>query len=111
MAQEAVGGRNLSWREFDWLMSGIDLDQPKAPQSRVKSIWIPIKILHRKIQKFLFKFGIFQEPFPFSKSFVSGTIKVSNPRRETMASSAKDIQLRELKDTVSQLKTMVSETD
>ena len=22
--------RNLSWREFDWLMSGIDLDQPKA---------------------------------------------------------------------------------
>lgn len=36
-------------------------------------------------------------------------IKVSNPRRETMASSAKDIQLRELKDTVSQLKTMVSE--
>ena len=22
--------RKLSWREFDWLMSGIDLDQPKA---------------------------------------------------------------------------------
>lgn len=22
--------RNLSWREFDWLMSGIDVDQPKA---------------------------------------------------------------------------------
>ena len=22
--------RNLSWREFDWLMSGIDIDQPKA---------------------------------------------------------------------------------
>ena len=22
--------RNLSWREVDWLMSGIDIDQPKA---------------------------------------------------------------------------------
>ncbi|RJW30136.1 IS66 family insertion sequence element accessory protein TnpB [Eisenbergiella tayi] len=22
--------RNLSWREFDWLMSGIDIDQSKA---------------------------------------------------------------------------------
>ena len=22
--------RDLTWREFDWLMSGIDLDQPKA---------------------------------------------------------------------------------
>ena len=22
--------RDLSWREFDWLMSGIDIDQPKA---------------------------------------------------------------------------------
>lgn len=22
--------RNLTWKEFDWLMSGIDIDQPKA---------------------------------------------------------------------------------
>ena len=22
--------RNLTWREFDWLLSGIDLEQPKA---------------------------------------------------------------------------------
>lgn len=22
--------RNLTWREFNWLMSGIDIDQPKA---------------------------------------------------------------------------------
>lgn len=22
--------RDLSWREFDWLMSGLDIDQPKA---------------------------------------------------------------------------------
>ena len=22
--------RNLSWREFDWLLSGIDIEQPKA---------------------------------------------------------------------------------
>ena len=21
---------NLTWREFDWLMSGIDIEQPKA---------------------------------------------------------------------------------
>src|SRR5699024_8021537 len=55
------------------------------------------------------RFGIFQKPFSFSNSSVSGIIKVSNPRRETMASNAKDIQLRELKDTVSQLKTMISE--
>lgn len=26
--------RDLSWREFDWLMSGIDIDQPKALQRR-----------------------------------------------------------------------------
>lgn len=55
------------------------------------------------------KFSIFQEPFSFSKSPDSGIIKVSNPRRDMMASSEKDIQLRELKDIVSQLKTMVSE--
>ena len=55
------------------------------------------------------KFGIFQALFSFSKSPLSGIIKESNPRRETMASSAKDIQLRELKDTVSQLKTMIAE--
>jgi transposase len=22
--------RNLTWREFDWLLSGIDIEQPKA---------------------------------------------------------------------------------
>ena len=22
--------RNLTWREFDWLMSGLDIEQPKA---------------------------------------------------------------------------------
>lgn len=25
--------RNLTWRQFDWLMSGIDIDQPKALKS------------------------------------------------------------------------------
>ena len=25
--------RNLTWREFDWLMSGLDIDQPKAIQT------------------------------------------------------------------------------
>mgnify|MGYP000736044060 CR=1 FL=1 len=100
--------RNLSWREFDWLMSGIDIDQPK-PQSRIKSSWILAEILHRKIRKSLVNSAFFQALFSFSKSPLSGIIKESNPRRETMASSAKDIQLRELKDTVSQLKTMIAE--
>ena len=26
--------RNLTWREFDWLMSGIDIEQPKAIRTR-----------------------------------------------------------------------------
>ena len=25
--------RNLTWREFDWLMSGLEIDQPKAIKS------------------------------------------------------------------------------
>ena len=29
--------RNLSWREFDWLMSGIDIDQPKALKAEQKA--------------------------------------------------------------------------
>ena len=28
--KEPDGMRNLTWREFDWLMSGIDIEQPKA---------------------------------------------------------------------------------
>lgn len=28
--------RNLTWREFDWLMSGIDIDQPKAIRTSQK---------------------------------------------------------------------------
>lgn len=40
---------------------------------------------------------------------ISGIIEISNLRRENVASSAKDIQLRELKDTISQLKEMMSE--
>ena len=56
--------RNLSWREFDWLMSGIDIDQPKALKNRVKSIWISQKILHRKIRKFLVDSAFFRSHFP-----------------------------------------------
>ena len=29
--------RNLTWREFDWLMSGIDIDQPKGPETGIKT--------------------------------------------------------------------------
>ena len=32
--QEAIDSRNLSWREFDWLMSGIDIDQPSLKQNK-----------------------------------------------------------------------------
>ncbi len=55
--------RNLSWREFDWLMSGIDIDQPKA-------------------LRFPYKFSVFQPLFSFRNNCISGIIKVSNPRRE-----------------------------
>ncbi len=26
--------RNLTWREFDWLMSGLDIEQPKAIRTK-----------------------------------------------------------------------------
>ena len=51
----------------------------------------------------------FPECFSFRKTPDSGIMMSSDPRRGTMASCAKDIQLRELKDTISQLKTMISE--
>lgn len=54
--------------------------------------------------------------FLFGLSFLPATVYIVSAggeyrlrRRETMASNAKDIQLQELKATVSQLKTMVSE--
>ena len=56
--------RNLSWREFDWLMSGIDIDQPKALKAEEKSIWIPVKILHRKMADFLINSAFFSTCFP-----------------------------------------------
>ena len=37
MAQKQSEVRNLSWREFDWLMSGIDIDQPR-PSKQSESI-------------------------------------------------------------------------
>ena len=92
--------RNLTWREFDWLMSGIDIDQPKALKKELKHA-----------QKNACKphiFGIFQESYSFRKTAFSGIKKVSKPRRKSVASSAKDIQLRELKDTISQLNTIMS---
>ena len=33
--------RNLTWREFDWLMSGIDIEQPKTIK--------PLKLVRQKI--------------------------------------------------------------
>ena len=53
--------------------------------------------------------AFFRGDYPLGKLLFSGIIKVSEPRRKSMASSAKDIQLRELMDTVSQLKTMMAE--
>ncbi|OKZ72849.1 MAG: hypothetical protein BHV88_00915 [Clostridiales bacterium 41_12_two_minus] len=31
--------RNLTWREFDWLMSGIDIEQPKAIKATPLFCW------------------------------------------------------------------------
>ena len=41
--------RNLTWREFDWLMSGIDIEQPKA----IKPLKIYGKKMHIKALDFL----------------------------------------------------------
>ena len=60
--------RNLSWREFDWLMSGIDIDQPKASKQSKKIIGIPVEILHRKIWKFLVDSASFRSRFPLAKA-------------------------------------------
>ena len=84
--------RNLFWREFDWLMAGIDIDQLK-PSKQSKKHLDSNKNPAQKNPKIPCRFGTFQESFPFSKSYAFVTIKVSNPRRDTMASSAKDIKL------------------
>lgn len=55
--------RNLSWREFDWLMSGIDRPA-QSTETRVKSAWIPAKILHRKMADFLINSAFFNPRFP-----------------------------------------------
>ena len=36
--------RNLTWREFDWLMSGIDIEQPKT----IKTTRFSRKKMHKK---------------------------------------------------------------
>lgn len=59
--------RNLSWREFDWLMSGIDIDQPKALKA-IKSSWILAEILHGKIRKSLVNPAFFRRCFPLVKA-------------------------------------------
>lgn len=59
--------RNLSWREFDWLMSGIDIDQPKALKAELKIIWISAEILHRKIRKSPVDSAFFRSHFPLVK--------------------------------------------
>ena len=41
--------RNLTWREFDWLMSGIDIEQPKA----IKTTRSSPKKMHKKVPVFL----------------------------------------------------------
>ena len=56
---------------------------------------------------FLINSAFFSPYFPLGMTIFL-VIKVSN-QGETMASSAKDIQLLELKDTITQLKTIISE--
>ena len=31
----AAGADNITWQQFDWLMSGLDIEQPKAIRSRI----------------------------------------------------------------------------
>ncbi len=47
--------RNLTWREFDWLMSGIDIEQPKA----IRTSCAGSKTAH-KTTRFFCIFGIFR---------------------------------------------------
>ena len=35
--------RNLTWREFDWLMSGIDIEQPKAIKATYSGLYPAIR--------------------------------------------------------------------
>ena len=58
--------RNLSWREFDWLMSGSILTSPK-PSKQSKNLDLA-KILHRKIRKFLVNSAFFRSHFPLVKA-------------------------------------------
>ena len=48
--------RNLTWREFDWLMSGIDIEQPKAIKTPLPP---PQKAAH-KLRCFPYIFGTFK---------------------------------------------------
>ena len=48
--------RNLTWREFDWLMSGIDIEQPKAIRTSLSQH----KKHAHKSRHFPCFFGIFQ---------------------------------------------------
>lgn len=44
--------RNLTWREFDWLMSGIDIEQPKDIQFReLKDMVAELKNLIKTLQE------------------------------------------------------------
>ena len=60
MAQKAVRGPESFLAGVDWLMSGIDIDQPKALKARIKSSWILAEILHKKNPEILDESGIFQ---------------------------------------------------
>ena len=31
--------RSLTWQEFDWLMSGLDIEQPKAIRAKQTALW------------------------------------------------------------------------
>ena len=59
--------RNLSWREFDWLMSGIDIDQPKASKQSKKSLDFS-RNPTQKNSEISCRLGILQESFPLIKS-------------------------------------------
>ena len=66
--------RNLTWREFDWLMSGIDIEQPKAIKTTRR------KNLHINSAVFLIFSALSKHknhPFYWEVHLFSGIIKIS----------------------------------
>lgn len=87
-----------------WCQESISISPKHSKQS--KKIWIPVKILHRKIVDFPINSAFFNPCFLLGQLYFwyNKGIKF---KEKTMASSAKDIQILELRDTITQLRAMI----